>query len=152
MCRCNSFPQVRPFKPHNRSRMCLLTWGIYGFAQYDCRVLLDRIIQRTGWKGLDGPMTNFYDSTAHFWLSQASRQHWQEFKNTLSLSNSSDDQHRTVACSDCWWKMERTSGSPYTLGRWTAWSTAATAQDLVLRSLQCFWDDSQQHCRVWGKA
>lgn len=33
----------------------------------------------TGWS---------HDSTAHFWLSQAYRQHWQELKNTLSLSNS----------------------------------------------------------------
>lgn len=46
MCRCNSIPQVRPFKPHNRSRMYLLTWGIYGFAQYNCSILLDRIVQK----------------------------------------------------------------------------------------------------------
>lgn len=28
-------------------------------------------------KGLDGPMTNFYNSAVHFWLSQAYRQCWQ---------------------------------------------------------------------------
>lgn len=81
MCRSNSFPQVRSFKPHNGSRMYLLTWGIYGFAQYNCSILLDRTVQKKlDVKGLDGPMINFYDSTAHFWLSQAYRQHWQEFK------------------------------------------------------------------------
>lgn len=51
----------------------------------------------------------------------------------------------------CWWKTGRSRGSPHRPGSQTAWTAAATEQDLAPCSLQRLWEDSQQLRRAENK-